>query len=515
MHGDVFTRPEVVQYMLDIVGYTCYRNLSELSVLEPSCGNGEFLIEMLRRFSASAKQYGFSLAETVSKCFAACELDTKKVAACIERIKQEFPAITDFSFIHQGDFLEMNSDRMFDVVVGNPPYVRYENLTEEMKRRYKRKFPTFYYRADLYVPFYEKTLRLLRSGGRHCFICSNRWLKNEYGKKLRKLVADNFRLERILDMEQAQPFQEDVMAYTDIVLISSKAPAQNFLYAKANNVSTLRQTTFDIKVSPNGDDWSDTFRPSSYGNTMTLEEQGFHIGIGVATGASNVFVSEHLPDEVEPELIIPAVCARDLRGNRFNWNGQYLLNPYDQHGRLVKLSHYPRLETYLHRHEERLRGRHVARKNADNWYRTIDRIYPELTTQPKILLPDMSGNYRIFIDRGKYYPLHNIYYITGPEDQLPVMAAMLMSHYTHEQLASLTNTMHRGYVRWQSQHLRKLQLPIASRISAETAAALRQAFVEGNTACINSLMDIVWMQDTNSIHHIHNMKSELSLDLAR
>lgn len=514
MHGDVFTKLEVVQYMLDLVGYVSDRNLSELSAIEPSCGEGEILIEMLRRLYKSSLKYGFDFNEAIKKGIVACELDAKKIESCHGRIADEFPQISNFGIIHQGDFLEMRFERTFDIVIGNPPYVRYENLTEEMKQRYKQKFPTFYYRADLYVPFYEKTLRMLRRGGQHCFICSNRWLKNEYGKKLRRFVAEDFRLERIIDLEQAQPFQENVLAYTDIVLVSANAPSQDFLYAEANDVSKLDDAIFKTKPSPVGEDWSDAFRSEDCGDTMTIEEQGFRIGIGVATGASNVFVSETLPEEVEAELLLPAVCAKDLRGNQFHWNGQYLLNPYDAQGRLIPLSRYPRLASYLHRYEEKLRGRHVAQKNKDNWYRTIDRIYPELTSQPKILLPDMSGNNRIFIDNGKFYPLHNIYYITGPAEQLPVLAAMLMSNDVQEQLSSLTNAMHGGYTRWQSQHLRKLQLPVLSAISTDTANAFREGFIDGDLVTINSKMKLVKNQKVERHEKKRHKEQELVLDFA-
>jgi hypothetical protein len=172
------------------------------------------------------------------------------------------------------------------------------------------------------------------------------------------------------------------------------------------------------------------------------------------------------------------------------------------------------LASYLHRYEEKLRGRHVAQKNKDNWYRTIDRIYPELTSQPKILLPDMSGNNRIFIDNGKFYPLHNIYYITGPAEQLPVLAAMLMSNDVQEQLSSLTNAMHGGYTRWQSQHLRKLQLPVLSAISTDTANAFREGFIDGDLVTINSKMKLVKNQKVERHEKKRHKEQELVLDFA-
>ena len=95
------------------------------------------------------------------------------------------------------------------------------------------------------------------------------------------------------------------------------------------------------------------------------------------------------------------------------WGGRYLLNPYDKEGKLISLIKYPKAKQYLEQNQERLSSRHKAKKNPERWYATIDPIQPTLLKQEKILLPDISGNKYVFIDKGQYYPTHNIYYITG------------------------------------------------------------------------------------------------------
>ena len=82
---------------------------------------------------------------------------------------------------------------------------------------------------------------------------------------------------------------------------------------------------------------------------------------------------------------------------------------------------------------------------------------PRLQKQAKILLPDMSGNSYIFVDDGEFYPLHNIYYITGDSNiKLYILAAILMSDFAKNQLAAITNKMNGGFLRWQSQYLKKI-----------------------------------------------------------
>ena len=192
---------------------------------------------------------------------------------------------------------------------------------------------------------------------------------------------------------------------------------------------------------------------------------------------------------MEEELILPGINAKDLRGNRLNWNGEYLFNPYNQDGTLVDLSQYPKAKSYLESHRAQLSSRHIARKSPSKWYKTIDRITPSLVSQPKILLPDISGNTYIFVDDGVFYPLHNIYYITGRSAlQLRLLAALLMSDFTREQLASVTNKMNGGFSRWQSQHLRKLRLPTINTLSADDVQHILLSYEKKEVASINSTL---------------------------
>ena len=86
-HGDVFTKPCVVDYMLDMVGYTADKDLSMTSIMEPSCGEGEFIISIITRLAESASRYGFDLNEAYHRNVNASDLDGIKVLRCIERIR--------------------------------------------------------------------------------------------------------------------------------------------------------------------------------------------------------------------------------------------------------------------------------------------------------------------------------------------------------------------------------------------------------------------------------------------
>ncbi|MGM9741332.1 MAG: Eco57I restriction-modification methylase domain-containing protein [Candidatus Cryptobacteroides sp.] len=503
-HGDVFTSPEVVSYMLDLVGYTADKDLRHISILEPACGEGEFVVEIIHRLKASSLRFGFGFEEAFLNNVFAYDIDGSKVARCRERISMlgySFPVDAN---VLQADFLTENV-RSFDVIVGNPPYVRYEQIPAALLSCYKQRYHTFHYRADLYILFFEKTLNQLNPGGHHCFICSNRWLKNEYGKKLRGWIAQNFRIESIISLEKsADAFQEDVLAYPAITLITNAGPGPSFPFIELNSIKQLGLIEGRQIRTPDSDDWSCVFNHLQNDDTLvTIEEMGFQIGVGVATGADSVFVSKDLPAMVEMELLLPALNAKDMSGNRLHWSGHYLLNPYKPNGDLINLEDYPRAAAYLLSHRETLQKRHTALKNPEKWYKTIDRIVPSLKNSPKVLLPDISGNQFIFVDDGNFYPQHNLYYVTGGSLlKLKLLGAMLMSDYVREQLLCITNCMNGGYPRWQSQYLRKLVMPDINLIEGVLGERLLEAYQSFDVARLNEIVrEIVSLPRSRNYRH--------------
>jgi hypothetical protein len=110
-----------------------------------------------------------------------------------------------------GDFLLIPFAGRFDVVIGNPPYVRQEMIADALMSEYRARYCTIYDRADIYIPFIERSLQLLSRRGQLGFICADRWMKNRYGGPLRQLVADAYHLKIYVDMVDtpALPFRCD------------------------------------------------------------------------------------------------------------------------------------------------------------------------------------------------------------------------------------------------------------------------------------------------------------------
>ncbi len=177
--GSVFTRPEIVRLVLDLAGYIPGdERLAATKVLEPSCGDGAFLTEVVDRIIQSERMVSTAINwsdSVLDDAIRAVDIDettlieARRIAAaklqaagCPPSRSLELAA----TWIVAGDFLLSQWPNCFDLVVGNPPYVRIEALPPRLLKHYREIFSTVTDRADLYVAFFEKGLSLLSEKGR-------------------------------------------------------------------------------------------------------------------------------------------------------------------------------------------------------------------------------------------------------------------------------------------------------------------------------------------------------------
>ncbi len=519
--GAVFTKPEVVDFMLDLAGYTADLPLWKLRLLEPSFGAGDFLLRAVDRLLASATRDRVG-AEQLRDALCGVELHrqsfedtankTRAMLLAAGFSKAEASSLTAGWLVHADFLLEpLTSD--FDLVIGNPPYVRQELIPAEMLAEYRRRYATLYDRADLYVPFMERSLRLLKSGGRMCFICSDRWMKNRYGGPLRAMITQDYAMRCYVDMVGTDAFQSDVVAYPAITLIAREKPQtkpriahQPELSAPAlaelcaalgGRSSRYGGTVTELPAHPQGDEpWlleSDAQPSLELVRRLeaafpTLEEAGCSVGIGVATGADRIYIGPLDDLDVEDERKLPLVTTRDILTGSVQWRGLGVVNPFEEDGSLADFSRYPRFASFMRSHEDTLRKRHCAQRANGSWYRTIDRITPSLAALPKLLIPDIKGEANIVLDKGGFYPHHNLYYITSREWPLPALQRVLMSGIARLFVRAYSTKMRGGCLRFQEpdSYSSMVKFPcsiIATRIVSDLGwMSIRMTSVKPNCA---------------------------------
>lgn len=512
-HGEVFTRQWVVEMILDLVDYRPDRDLTFLRLVEPACGAGAFLGVIAQRISDSCRKFDRPLTDAAD-AVRAFDILASNVATSTLRVvevlvadgwsEQEATEVAS-QWVQRGDYLLLlDTQRAADVVVGNPPYVRLENVPADRMRLYRSLWPAMSGRADIYVGFFEAGLRSLEPGGVLGFICADRWMRNQYGAALRRVVADEFTMDVCMTLHDVDAFEASVSAYPAVTVMRRGEPgptvvveaAAEFDAELAGEFATwvrdgagcsLSRTSMEATRLPHwfagGDSWP-SGSPARLAALEDLSERfvalgdpssGVRIGIGVATGADAVFLTRD-QTIVEADRLLPLAMARDTASGTLSWSGCHLVNPWDERGELVDLQRFPMLRQYFEDSRQVLVARHVGKRQPHRWYRTIDKVEPGLAERPKLLFPDMKLRSHPVLDAGGFYPHHNLYFLTSDVWDLEVLGGLLLSRIAESFIEAYAVKMRGKTLRFQAQYLRRIRVPIVSSISAEHGDALRQAF---------------------------------------
>lgn len=517
--GAIFTRSEVVDFILDLAGYTEDQPLHEKRLLEPSFGGGDFLLPIIQRLLSSwrAARPNGAAVDDLGDAIRAVELhhDTFRstFAAVIALLKREGQSANAAAalagrWLSQGDFLLAPLEGQFDFVVGNPPYVRPELIPTPLLVEYRSRYRTMYDRADIYIPFIERSLTALSAGGNLGFICADRWMKNRYGGPLRSLVAERFHLKVYVDMVDTAAFHSDVIAYPAITIISREEGGATRIAHRPSidratlttlagllSAPTLPKDAGPVRelarVTNGAEPWllesSDQMAliRRLEGAFPLLEEVGCKVGIGVATGADKAFIGDFESLDVETDRKLPLVTTKDIITGEVQWRGQGVINPFADSGGLVDLGEYPRLRRYLDARRDVIAGRHCARKAPVNWYRTIDRITPALAARPKLLIPDIKGESHIVFEGGELYPSHNLYYVTSDDWDLRALQAVLLSAVSRLFVATYSTKMRGGFLRFQAQYLRRIRIPCWADVPEPLRRELAEAAIKRDVQACN------------------------------
>ena len=517
VHGVVLTKPQVVELILDLAGYAPDRDLARMRLLEPACGHGAFLVPAIDRLMKAAKAARVKPSE-LADCVHAFDIDQEHVvisrAAVADVLRRSGTGDSDAEglakmWIRQGDFLLAAHEGQFDAVVGNPPYIRIEQIAPALQSEYRARYQSIYDRADLYVAFIERGLQLLGPRGILSFVCADRWTLNRYGAPLRQLIAESYHVRCFVDLHQASPFESEVSAYPAIFSIG-RQPAGPVMVAKMTTGSAVECESIRAAIQGSGsrtnravESYPTWFKGDApwivtspeQNETLRLLEGKFdpiekgaiaHVGIGVATGCDDVFIVGKDSD-IEPERLLPLVMRGDIDHGRVLDGGRYVINTFRDGGGVVDLTKYPRLARYLAAHAPAIRKRHVARKAPANWFRTIDRVYPKLVGTPKLLIPDIAGANEVAFDEGKFHPHHNLYFVTSDNWDLEVLGGLLSSRVALFFVWSYAVKMRGGYLRFQAQYLRRIRLPAPDSLSTSLRAQIKKAFRKRDFAGLDDL----------------------------
>lgn len=422
--GVVYTPKIITKY---IVSHTL--NCDKIpTVLDPSCGCGAFLVTAAEYMH---ERYGIPYSEIISSYLYGVDIDSN----AIDRIKSLLSLIVlmngeeekcSFNFICSDTLDKKTYDRLhkmqkngFDCVVGNPPYVRNKNMSEDTKRHLTNWVSSSIGNVDLYIPFFEIGIKLLSDNGRLGYISPNSYLQGVNGRSLRKYLSDEQHQLEIIDFRDSQVF-ENVTSYTCITLIDKSVKTEAIKYFRLNETNTLENHTFSeyhYTDFPDGKPWR--MRESCIDEVIhKLESSGtplskWKIRNGLATLKNDIYFFSPIREDKtyyyrmynEKEYKIEKnICIKVAKPNiiksesELEQKMEIAIFPYIHSNDTCSLikedvfkSKYPETYKFLREYKYLLQERDKGHGNYPAWY-AYGRTQGMNNFGKKLLIPYISGS---------------------------------------------------------------------------------------------------------------------------
>jgi adenine-specific DNA-methyltransferase len=351
--GQVFTPLNIVNLILDNISYI--DNIQNKTILEPSCGDGAFLKEIVKRYieyCIKNKQNTTQIKNELESNIYGIELDKKYYEECIKNLnelcgKYDIKNI-DWKIYNQ-DALIKEWDFKFDFIVGNPPYIRVHNLDIENRQFLKNNYCFCNSGStDIYYAFYEYAIKNIKNTGKISFITPNSFMRNASGKILRRYILEHNLLENLIDFKDEQIF-ENASVYSAIMILSKDNIFSKF-YEKNNFIDNVNGQDFLNKL------WN--FKLNLKNNK--IKKQNIVIQNGFATLADKIYISKNF--NIENKLLKPIVKGSKFDGNII----EKIIFPYEKINNRYRIirseklkNDFPLCYNYFMQNKEKLLNRDI------------------------------------------------------------------------------------------------------------------------------------------------------------
>ena len=387
----------------------------------------------------------------------------------------EFPEVLD----EKGNFVG------FDVTIGNPPYIRQEELGDA-KKLLKKDFPkTYAGTADLYVMFVEHGLRILRPNGQFVFIIPNKWMRAGYGLSLRKWLK-TLAIDQITDFGDLPVFDE-ATTYPSILSVKNAPASAHFLAAAVDTLqfpnglaAYLKTTDFAVQNDSLQDEGWQLTNAAVQQLMAKLRAAGKPLGeyvngkiyYGIKTGLNEAFVidaaTKHrliAEDPRSAEIIKPFLAGRDIKRYQTPTVDKYLIliEKGQTNRQRVGMAPdtwlettYPAVYNWLMQFESKAK---IRGDKGDYWWELRACDYYEEFGRNKISFPDIGIRVQAMYDNDGIYCVNTAYFI--PKDD-KYLLALLNSNAVLYFYTNLSTAIRGGYLRFFKQYVEQIPVPIAS-----------------------------------------------------
>ncbi len=494
--------------------------LRNLTIVDPACGSGAFLVaafdllaaeyrRVVERLTALGEPVDFDLhdeivtknlygvdlnAESVEITRLALWLKTARNKHRLQNLEASIkignsliddPAFTDRPFDWRAAFGNVFvQGGGFDVVIGNPPYVRMEFI-KAVKPYLEKHYVVAADRADLYAYFFERGVEVLRDGGRLGYISSSTFFRAGAGENLRRFLGDRSAVEAVVDFGDVQIF-EGVTTYPAILTLRKSQAGGNgavsFLKvdslpkdleaefaSEAQKMPRMRlgHGTWQFEAAPLA-----KLRDKIINGKKTLREVYGPPLYGIKTGLNDAFVIDNATrdllitqDPKSADLLKPFLRGEDVKRWRIESEGLFLINT--PKGK-VNIDDYPAIRDRLLPFRQELE----RRATKQEWFelQQAQFSYQPIFAQGKIVYQDITAQNPFALDKNGYFLANTCYFI--PSDDCALLA-FLNSKLCWFVLSSITNIARGGYLRLRSDFME--QIPIAAISKRERTQIVKLA----------------------------------------
>lgn len=411
-YGQYFTIEPIAEFMTQLITHD-----SSARVLEPSCGKGIFLHTLLHS--------GF-------KNITAYEIDNT--------------LSNPYDFVRYESFISSTLNEKYDVIIGNPPYIRWKNLEIELKKELETNAlwqSYFNSLCDYLFIFILKSIEQLEEDGELIFICTEYWMNTTNSKSLREYMVKHGYFSEIYHFKESPLFQGVTASFVIFRYIKSSKTRKkdiDFYMYKKKGVPSLadltslhcfdrllipqfsRQNRWILATQKTQDEINNFENSCSYENNSLFGEQSIHrigdvcdIGNGMVSGLDAAFCIESSADFTthEKECTIDVLKAKDLDAFNYKTTSKYIFLPENISEDELKIN-YPHFYKHFQPNIDKLNHRYLYNRDIPYWAFVFPRNKKLFDTKKdKIFIPckERISNkdfFRFCFAPSGYYPLQDV-----------------------------------------------------------------------------------------------------------
>jgi len=400
------------------------------------------------------------------------------------------------AFNWQKEFPQVFEKGGFDIVIGNPPYVRVQQLEYKTTDYLKEKYEVALKRVDISLCFIELSRKLIKhSTGFTCFITSNQFLTTEYGQAMRKFLLSKYKICECVDFGDL-PIFSDALTYVGIFLFQNGTP-DSFKYFQVHTLENAQQLIFENPLlidtkTLSDDNW--ILKGSELKSIFEkIKQNSIDLGTignawaGLFTGMDNVLmfsVDELKKIDIESEMLLPVIRANNCSKYQCLPSEKFVIYPYKyEHEKTSILTEdelkekYPKTYSYLLSHKVELGSRKDSRKTfagRKDWF-TLTRFgQKNVFNKVKIVSPGEVKDHKFCIDySGAGFSCARVFAITLSTEKFNInyVLCLLNSNLLKSFLQSFSSLKNGGFYSYSSNILNRIPVP---QISLE----FQQPFIE-------------------------------------